>query len=948
MRPASRAMLIAVLLGLFVPLAMAGEGRANPLTPDQLTQATTANNTDLMVIYPPGGPLKGVQWGTLKTLMTTQLGNSYLQNANNLSDMISASAARANLGLGTAATQSTGTIGSVIPTLSGLNTWSAEQLFASSTSAGAAINIGSGVIPTSPNGGDLWATASALYTQIGGHAYNLTSPMRQSAANAAFGHYKFGDSITLGVGCTPFPACGYAQLIDIDLGIPAANNYGVGGNYASDVAYSVFTNLNPQDTSNPIVTMMVGTNDAIAGVSATQQTIFQQFEAAAAVRASSSSTNTLAGNSSLLTQTGTWTTDTTFPNLTGATSTTNGSTLTNSAVNVPQGVIYVFYRVMNTGGAASGGSFNFSIDGAPATDTITGNSTLTTLPIAGATFSTQGGLTSAPAVARFVTTSGSHAISAAVTSATNAGNPVNILGIVIPSGQVGGSTGPRIAIGGTPRQNNDASATATATMNTLSQALATTLAADGLDVRFANVRAYLNATTDMQAATNSLNICGSGANVGPHPGCSGHIHLKQAFEDALGVVNAPITQAVNVTNIPAPTLLDAGVNGSAAMDAGTTNVPRGTWLVSDFGNFPWGLTVATINSQVTTLLTAGNFSGNGCGGIRFVPTHATQAQVVAGTGPIWCNNGTASLSPGVSIGANQNISALYTAAPSSVSGYHSMGGIGAVTTTLLGGVNVGSGTNFGGVQWLYDTALATYAFGVFAPSNELNCSWFFTNGTTPTGPSGFTCPDYTDSSGNRHSNSLAAAATTASSSTSTGAIIDAGGLGVAGAANIGGPINSASTITGTAITGTALTGSSVVDTGATSCPVANTNSGGTLGCLALATAAQVQAGTDSTHPVTAASLAAGTNNAATGHVIMPGGVIIEWGSFSVTENSSGTGSFDTACTSGVYSITGSTTGASTSNGIFWIKASGLSGYSWGWPSTGASSAFSANYEVVCK
>lgn len=69
----------------------------------ELTSATTAADTDLLAIYPVGGPLKKLTWATFKSLVITALGSAYLTVANNLSDLASASSARANLGLGTAA-----------------------------------------------------------------------------------------------------------------------------------------------------------------------------------------------------------------------------------------------------------------------------------------------------------------------------------------------------------------------------------------------------------------------------------------------------------------------------------------------------------------------------------------------------------------------------------------------------------------------------------------------------------------------------------------------------------------------------------------------------------------------------------------------------------------------------------------------------------------------------
>ncbi len=150
------------------------------LTPDQLTQATGAGATDLMLLYPTGGPMKSIQWSVVTTQMGAALGGIFLQTGNNLADVPSPSSARNNLGLGTAATQNTGASGASLPFLNGANTWSGAQSFNAtsafagkvtlfaSTSAGAPLNIPQGAAPTAPANGDCWTTSAGLYCQING------------------------------------------------------------------------------------------------------------------------------------------------------------------------------------------------------------------------------------------------------------------------------------------------------------------------------------------------------------------------------------------------------------------------------------------------------------------------------------------------------------------------------------------------------------------------------------------------------------------------------------------------------------------------------------------------------------------------------------------------------------------------------------------------------------
>lgn len=84
----------------------------------QLSSATSAADTDLVAIYPSGGPLKKLTWATLVTQVATAIAGTYLTVANNLSDLASASSARASLGLGSAATLASSALFQVASNLS--------------------------------------------------------------------------------------------------------------------------------------------------------------------------------------------------------------------------------------------------------------------------------------------------------------------------------------------------------------------------------------------------------------------------------------------------------------------------------------------------------------------------------------------------------------------------------------------------------------------------------------------------------------------------------------------------------------------------------------------------------------------------------------------------------------------------------------------------------------
>jgi hypothetical protein len=74
------------------------------LTYDQLSATATIADADLLAVYVISDSLlKKIDYGSFKTVFAGSLTSIFLSAASNLSDVASASSARANLGLGTAA-----------------------------------------------------------------------------------------------------------------------------------------------------------------------------------------------------------------------------------------------------------------------------------------------------------------------------------------------------------------------------------------------------------------------------------------------------------------------------------------------------------------------------------------------------------------------------------------------------------------------------------------------------------------------------------------------------------------------------------------------------------------------------------------------------------------------------------------------------------------------------
>jgi hypothetical protein len=127
-------------------------------------------------------------------LLSATAASTYLTKANNLSDLANAGTARTNLGLGTAATQATGTSAGTLPFLNGTNTWSGVQTYNSDiTFSSAALNWSGAASVSSATTTDIGAQTSNLVTITG----TVTITSLGTAAAGKFRYVKFAAALLL-------------------------------------------------------------------------------------------------------------------------------------------------------------------------------------------------------------------------------------------------------------------------------------------------------------------------------------------------------------------------------------------------------------------------------------------------------------------------------------------------------------------------------------------------------------------------------------------------------------------------------------------------------------------------------------------------------------------------------------------------------------------------------
>jgi hypothetical protein len=346
---------------------------------------------------------------------------------------------------------------------------------------------------------------SASGTIAGGGACRTGAPAGSVCSNGQMlsgstaGIIVAGDSIGAGTGATPASpnTNGFMPVVANAIGGPYPPTFPVSGDQCADQNYNVvFSTLNPLGAfQDPAFLHELGTNDITRYTTTTnQQQIFQRCVLANLSWAAIPFANKKFGQNGTLA--GGFAVDATATQLQaglGASCTTLSCTATYTITTpVANGPVYLWYLAKDS----NGGTFTVKVDGVFQNDPFNGTTTWNNSGDGGALISTTNGGTKFVAAARLPTTGiagSSHTILITGTSATSASNIVEVYGIgtaPLPS------TANPVAVAVSPNPQNNANTALVATYSAFVSSQVTTVAADGLNVYFADTgSALLNIST---------------------------------------------------------------------------------------------------------------------------------------------------------------------------------------------------------------------------------------------------------------------------------------------------------------------------------------------------------------------------------------------------------------------------------------------------------------------
>lgn len=340
----------------------------------------------------------------------------------------------------------------------------------------------------------------------------LSTYQSKAALNAiSNGTNSFGTSITAATGATSLQN-GFSYLFGRAIGGPYIN-YGNPGDQAADMAYRwVFPNSNPQGGGlDPVYTHEIGTNDVTYYTTTTNlQNVFNRTLLATMSWLAIPKTSKTFAQAGTLTG---FTADNNIQNLLGATSTTNGNTLSMTLTTNASSQIYIWYLIKD----GNTGTFTAKLDGTLQADPYTSSTTINAFGDGGTALATHNGVTSSIVCLRIpVTSAGSHTI--LITNNGTTGQTVTIYGIGTNPTT---STNNPYVIAVSPNHQNNANDALSGTYAGFVSTIATQLAGDGLNVIYADTRTALG--------TNY----GTYFNDAIHPNNAGHALMESTIVAAI-------------------------------------------------------------------------------------------------------------------------------------------------------------------------------------------------------------------------------------------------------------------------------------------------------------------------------------------------------------------------------------------------------------------------------
>jgi len=444
-----------------------------------------------------------------------------------------------------------------------------------------------------------------------------------SATNYSYPSLQtFGDSLTQGTGSTTFmQPCAkglpctwvgdldlaaatyssgptaYAPLLQADYG-NAGFNYGRGGDLSTDETWHNAIWAHPTLQGNPMRTSMIGTNDN-SECSTNTNCQDTTIRAERFVAANSTIPDTLKTLASTCTTTGTWAAG----DIAGSmVTTTSGSTLTCTSTS-STAISYIAYEKCDN---TSNGTASVTVNGSAGTiepSLIFYGLASSSIYWANQTSFASGSGQYSHCTLALARNGGVVGSNTTVITSTNTGR-VEVYWVAGPYVAPPTSISPpAMIIGGVPYEYLDAGEPGSGQYNTISSNVVSTMGptGDGLNLMFANVRAYMNSTTDFTGGTQATGdaICGVNSPNGTpwaatwasplHPGDSGMCHIYEAFH--LAFPNQPRgSQAMTMWAGPSGTISSANsIGGRYGADGGLNAVQP--LSVIDFSQTGYGSAV---------------------------------------------------------------------------------------------------------------------------------------------------------------------------------------------------------------------------------------------------------------------------------------------------------------------------------------------------------------------